>query len=223
MKRQFALPIVIAALLHAGLLLGLRGHPAETLVSTSKRPVPVKPEPPKIEVTPQPETDAEATAPAKGTPAEAPPILDEHPALPRPADFPIEIPRHEGSQHDNITVIPPGAVGLPGGDPMGMGKFGDTIVRAVDLDGAPRARYQSQPVYPAEARSAGLAGEVLVEFLVDETGAVREVRVVRSSNRMFEESALRAVAHWRFEPGRRHGSIVRFRMAVPIVFTLAEN
>ena len=33
---------------------------------------------------------------------------------------------------------------------------------------------------------------------------------------------LRAVAKWRFEPGRRHGQIVRFRMVVPIHFSLNE-
>ena len=44
--------------------------------------------------------------------------------------------------------------------------------------------------------------------------------VVESSDRVFEEAAVRAVAKWRFEPGRRDGRVVRFRMAVPIVFAL---
>jgi protein TonB len=46
---------------------------------------------------------------------------------------------------------------------------------------------------------------------------------VRSSDRIFEEAALRAVARWKFEPGRRDGRIVRFKMSVPIVFRLDEN
>jgi protein TonB len=68
-----------------------------------------------------------------------------------------------------------------------------------------------------------MTGEVLVEFMVDESGAVRDPRIIRSSDRVFEESAVRAVSRWRFEPGRRNGAIVRFKMAVPIVFTLAES
>lgn len=222
MKRQFTLPIVIAAVLHAGLLLGLRGHPTEMPATTSKRPPVAKSDPPKIEVTLPPETEAEVVAPAKGTSTEAPPTLDENLTPPRPGGISIDIPKHEPTSRGDITIIRPGPVGVPQGEPSELGVERSTM-SIHDLDGVPRARYQSQPVYPPEARNAGLAGEVLVEFLVDEAGNVREPRVIRSSDRVFEESALRAVAHWRFEPGRRHGGVVRFRMAVPIVFTLADN
>jgi protein TonB len=46
---------------------------------------------------------------------------------------------------------------------------------------------------------------------------------VRSSSHAFEEPTLRAIAKWRFEPGRRGGQIVRFRMQVPVVFKLDGN
>jgi protein TonB len=62
----------------------------------------------------------------------------------------------------------------------------------------------------------------MVEFLVDESGRVNHPHVVSSSDRVFEEAAVRAVAKWQFEPGRRDGKIVRFRMTVPIVFRLSE-
>ncbi|MEO5961553.1 MAG: energy transducer TonB, partial [Opitutaceae bacterium] len=67
------------------------------------------------------------------------------------------------------------------------------------------------------------AGEVLVNFMVDEAGRVSEARVVRSSDSVFEEPTLRAVSKWRFEPGRVHGDLVRFRMSVPVVFSLKED
>ena len=51
---------------------------------------------------------------------------------------------------------------------------------------------------------------------------MHDPRVVSSSDRVFEENALRAVAKWQFEPGRRNGQVVRFRMSVPIVFKLNE-
>ena len=56
---------------------------------------------------------------------------------------------------------------------------------------------------------------------IEEAAAI-DPRVVKSSDRMFEEPTLRAVAKWQFEPGRRAGRIVRFRMAVPVVFNLNE-
>ena len=79
------------------------------------------------------------------------------------------------------------------------------------------------PVYPFDAKRNGLTGEVFVEFTVDEEGAVISPRVVRSSDRIFEDATLRAVSRWRFEPGRRANQIVRFRMAVPVVFNLNES
>ncbi|MBE36925.1 MAG: hypothetical protein CMI16_15450 [Opitutaceae bacterium] len=44
--------------------------------------------------------------------------------------------------------------------------------------------------------------------------------LINRTDRRFEEAALRAVSKWRFEPGRRHGRVVQFRMAVPIIFRL---
>ncbi len=63
---------------------------------------------------------------------------------------------------------------------------------------------------------------MLVEFIVEETGRVLDPRVLDSTDRVFEEATLRAVAKWRFEPGTRDGRIVRFRMTVPGVFSLGE-
>lgn len=47
--------------------------------------------------------------------------------------------------------------------------------------------------------------------------------VVSSTDHRFEEASLRAVSKWRFEPGKHHGRVVRFRMSVPLVFRLTES
>ena len=93
-------------------------------------------------------------------------------------------------------------------------------VRSDLLDNAPRTRTQIAPVYPYEAKVNGRPGEVVVEFIVDESGRVLEPRVVRSTDPIFEAATVRAVSKWRFEPGRRDGRVVRFRMAVPVAFAL---
>ena len=41
------------------------------------------------------------------------------------------------------------------------------------VDRAPRPRFQARPKYPAALRAAGIAGEVLVDFVVDANGEVR--------------------------------------------------
>ncbi|MBS0663516.1 MAG: energy transducer TonB [Verrucomicrobia bacterium] len=97
-------------------------------------------------------------------------------------------------------------------------------VESVDgLDRVPRTRLQASPVYPYEARKDGRGGEVIVAFTVDEQGRVVNPVVVRSTDPAFEGPTLRAVARWRFEPGRKNGRVVRFRLAVPVQFALNEN
>jgi protein TonB len=91
------------------------------------------------------------------------------------------------------------------------------------LDNTPRTRSQVAPAYPASERNAGISGEVLVEFTVDESGRVLNPRVVRSSRTAFESPTLRAVSNWRFEPGKKNGQAVRFRMMVPVAFNLESN
>jgi protein TonB len=63
----------------------------------------------------------------------------------------------------------------------------------------------------------------VVEFGVDEGGRVYDPRVVRSSDALFDEPTLEAVRQWRFEPGRRNGRIVRFRMMLPVEFHLDQE
>jgi protein TonB len=59
-----------------------------------------------------------------------------------------------------------------------------------------------------------------VEFVVDEAGRVMHPFVVRSSRAGFEAPTLRAVEKWRFEPGKKDGRAVRFRMQIPVTFSL---
>jgi protein TonB len=111
--------------------------------------------------------------------------------------------------HDN--VLPPG---LGGGGP------GELVYASSALDSLPRTRLQGAPEYPRSLKQAGVEGMVEVEFVVDESGRVRDARVVRASAPEFAAPTLAAVAHWRFEPGLRQGVPVNFRMRVPVVFDL---
>jgi TonB family protein len=87
----------------------------------------------------------------------------------------------------------------------------------------PRATLQQPPRYPMAMRASGMRGEVLVDFLVDIEGRVRNPYVVRSLNPSFDEPAVDAVRQWRFEPGTVGGRPVTTHMQVPVVFTLNET
>ncbi len=94
----------------------------------------------------------------------------------------------------------------------------EQIFALADLDQAPRVVFQPAPEYPAALRKQKLDGTVHVLFMVDRTGRVDSPIVQKSTNPAFEAAALQAVKRWRFEPGKRNGEPVVFRMRVPITF-----
>jgi protein TonB len=91
------------------------------------------------------------------------------------------------------------------------------------LDRTPIARFQARPQYPFEMKRVGISGEVLVEFIVEANGLVRDAKAVRSSQREFEAAAVQAVNKWTFRPGQKSGCNVATRMQVPIIFSLNEG
>jgi RNA polymerase sigma factor (sigma-70 family) len=88
------------------------------------------------------------------------------------------------------------------------------------LDRMPTPKFQARPQYPVEMRSAGVGGEVVVDFIVDRNGDVQKAYAARSSQREFEAAAVMAVSKWKFKPGQKGGGDVNTHMQVPIVFTL---
>jgi RNA polymerase sigma factor (sigma-70 family) len=88
------------------------------------------------------------------------------------------------------------------------------------LDQAPAPRFQPRPEYPAELRSLGTRGDVVVDFVVDPNGDVQNAFAARSSQREFEAAAVEAVSKWKFKAGRKGGRNVATHMQVPIVFTV---
>jgi TonB family protein len=74
------------------------------------------------------------------------------------------------------------------------------------------------PRMPQEATAAGIQGVVIVEVVVDESGAVTEPRILRSIP-LLDEAALSAVREWRFEPTIVDGRPVPVRMTLTVNFT----
>ncbi len=93
----------------------------------------------------------------------------------------------------------------------------DQLFSLADLDQKPRVIYQAAPSLNKEMR-ANTPATVYVVFVVDKNGRVIDPRVQKSTNPIFDYSALNAVKKWKFEPGKSGGKAVRFRMRVPITF-----
>lgn len=102
----------------------------------------------------------------------------------------------------------------------------DTAAETLDyakLDQVPKLVTQKRPAYPRALKKAGISGRVVIEFIVDKEGRVRDASVVSASRPAFGESALAAVRQWRFVPGRHGGRAVNTRVRVPIVFTPSKK
>ncbi|WP_412067148.1 energy transducer TonB [Rubrivirga sp. IMCC43871] len=79
---------------------------------------------------------------------------------------------------------------------------------------------QRRVEYPEFARRAGIEGQVVVQFVVDERGNVVDPVAVRSPNELLSEAAIKAVRESRFTPGQQRGRPVKVRFAVPVTFRL---
>lgn len=99
--------------------------------------------------------------------------------------------------------------------------LGEMVFNMSDLDRKPQLVNRIQPVYPHEARRKEINGKVILRFVVDRDGNVRNVRVVRAEPEgLFEENAREAVRKWRFKPGYFSGEPVNTRVTVPITFEM---
>ena len=78
--------------------------------------------------------------------------------------------------------------------------------------------------YTAEAREAGLEGTVILSFVVDENGRVRDIKVLQALGMGLTEAAKRSLQSCPFSPGERDGKPVPTRVpSFKIRFSLREN
>ena len=78
--------------------------------------------------------------------------------------------------------------------------------------------------YPKYAADNGIQGRVVVGFVVDEKGEVRDVEVVRGIHTSLDEEALRVVsASPKWRPGRHHGKKVKVALTVSVDFRLEKD
>ena len=75
--------------------------------------------------------------------------------------------------------------------------------------------------YPEEAKKAGTQGRVVVQFLINKNGAISDVSVLRSVDRLLDAEAVRLVRSMpRWKPGMQKGKAVTVKYTVPVLFKL---
>ena len=83
-------------------------------------------------------------------------------------------------------------------------------------------RYLSSHInYPPMAAENGVQGRVTVQFVVDKTGRVGEVKIVRSVDKELDKEAVRVCKSLpKFTPGRQNGQAVAVWYTLPVTFKL---
>ena len=86
-------------------------------------------------------------------------------------------------------------------------------------------RYLQENIkYPSEAAKNDIEGRVIVQFIIDKTGEVEDVKVVRPVSEELDAEAVRVVKTLpKFEPGRQDGEAVAVWYTLPISFKLQSK
>ncbi|MBR5170513.1 MAG: TonB family protein [Muribaculaceae bacterium] len=83
-------------------------------------------------------------------------------------------------------------------------------------------RYLAENIqYPPEAAKNDVQGRVVVQFVIDETGQVGDVKVVRHVSEEVDAEAVRVIKTLpKFEPGRQDGEAVSVWYTLPVSFKI---
>ena len=125
--------------------------------------------------------------------------------------------------------VPRGSVFSPIGADYEVIK-GDTIYRSVNQapsfpggDAELMKYIQSHINYPPMAAQNNIHGHVVVQMVIDETGQVGEVKVVRSIDKDLDKEAVRVCKSLpKFTPGRQNGQAVAVWYTLPVTFKLPK-
>ncbi len=216
MRRDLIIGLICSVLIHAGLGLGgeLKFNWGTKKVVKNVEAPAIQIEMPKMEPEPPEPTDqAEASSESASI---APPSVADVPGVVNLDSFvqPVQPPPPPKA---GITMTVPKNTG-----PVATKGLTD-VFDLKNLDQQPMPRLRAQPVYPFEMKRQGVSAEVLIEFICDASGEVRDARVVKSDNTAFDSAALEAIYKWKFRPGKKGGRAVNARMQQPFVFSIADE
>jgi periplasmic protein TonB len=159
-------------------------------VSLAKEPEPAEPPPPPP---PTEKPKQQAPRPRLASPLAVP---DDKPAEKEPA------PQQVVEEEEEKPAEPAIASAAPPPPPPPVVKAKPTIKKPVRLTEdmpKPVQIVMKKPDYPADAKSAGIEGVVVVKFVIAEDGSVRDAKVLKGPPEL-QAVCLEAVRAWRYQP-----------------------
>jgi TonB family protein len=101
-----------------------------------------------------------------------------------------------------------------------QGRSGGEVYTAPGAITAPVPIYKPQPGYSEQARRAKFQGTTVLWIVVDASGQVTDVHVIRPLGLGLDEKAMETVRTWKFKPTTLKGVPVPVRVLVEIAFRL---
>lgn len=102
--------------------------------------------------------------------------------------------------------------------------YGDIMPQFPGGEAALFKYLQEKVVYPPQAIKDSIQGRVVVQFLIDQSGNVGEIKVARSVHELLDAEAVRVVKTLpRFAPGRQGGKAIPMWYTLPVTFKLTDK
>ena len=199
-KQFFGISVVI--LLHILLTYALLSGLARKVVDVLKKPLDVN----IIE-------ELKALPPPPKNLPPPPKVVVPPPAYVPPPEVHVEAPPQQNTVVVTTAVAPPEPTPVP----VPVAKPAPPPVVNVGAVCPNHLDIRTSVPFPPQALRLGLSGDVLVEFTVSPSGAIINIGVVKSTNRVFNDAATEAVAKFRCAGQGRD-----VRVSVPFNFRL-EN
>jgi TonB family protein len=121
-----------------------------------------------------------------------------------------------------VVISEPAAIEiLP--DRPGLPAFAPGAHRSCEPDvELPKVIKDTKPSYTARAIGERVQGTVLLEAVIESTGAVGATRVIRSLHRDLDAEAIIAARKWKFQPGTFRGQAAPVVVTIEMTFTLGK-
>jgi TonB family protein len=147
------------------------------------------------------------------TPSKNPSLAEStiNPKL-RGEDNPLSAPPVEAAVSSVPGALPKFAPETPPLPRLGRGVSRGTDVPALALE-------RVTPIYPREAQSRGISGDVILDATIARNGSIGKVTII-SGPADLRDAAVTAVRKWRFSPALLNGKPVEVQRRITIAFKL---